>query len=210
MSMNDSVFDQLISLQQVLNVLGDVERADYWPSSGRNRRETVIEHSYFLAAVAWHIADRLQLKLNQEKIIKYALVHDMPEAYAGDTPLFAKAEDKNNQQQREAAAIKKLTTNLPSSNITTMLAHYYDQQDDESKFIRAIDNIVAALVHITSDQTQFIDNQITAEAIDQILPKWREQTDISPEMIELTNEVLTAWWNTVTLYGGNENKGNPA
>ena len=29
MSMNDSVFDQLISLQQVLNTLGDVERSDY-------------------------------------------------------------------------------------------------------------------------------------------------------------------------------------
>ena len=202
--MNDSIINQLTSLQRVLNTLGDIERADYWPSAGSQRRETNIEHSYALAMVAWHIADRLQLDLNHEKILKYALVHDMPEAYAGDTPLFADPYVKAVQDEREAAAIRKLSSDFPKSNMLQVLTDYYDQQDDEARFVRAIDNIVALLVHITSDKTQFVDNKISPKDIEQILPKWREQTDISPEITQLTNEVLAAWWNVVKLYNENE------
>ena len=35
---------------------------------------------------AWYIANIEKSNLSIEKILKYALIHDLPEVYAGDTP----------------------------------------------------------------------------------------------------------------------------
>ena len=79
------------------------------------------------------------------------------------------------------------------------LESFYAQEDEESKFVNAMDKLVALLVHIVSKETQFVSNKITSEDIDRILPKWRSQTDISEEMIKVTDQLLASWYENVRL-----------
>lgn len=191
---------QLIRLQEILIKLGQVERADYWPGSTRKRNETDIEHSLFLAFHAWQVAVKLQLNLDHGKILKYALTHDLPETYAGDTPLFSGPEKRQMQEKNEQEAIGKLFKNLPDSDIPKTIRQYYRQEDEESKFVNAMDRLSALFVQICSEETQFVDNKITHKHIEDILPSWRKRTDISEEMTEFTNDLLEVWYKSVKLH----------
>lgn len=201
--MRENKIDQLIHLQELLVKLGEVERADFWPGSPRQQNETVLEHSFSLAVLSWQVAQRLNLKLDHEKILKYALVHDLPEAYTGDLPLFSGDKEQGLQGDKERKAIDKLQSALPESGISEIIRQYNQQKDEESRFIHAMDALVAVLVHISSRETQFVKNKITKKHIEDILPSWRERTDISKEMIEFTDELLEIWRKTVVLHADN-------
>jgi putative hydrolase of HD superfamily len=192
--------NKLIELEKTLVSLGGVQRADYWPTSPRRSRETDIEHSYSLAMASWQLASALGLQLNHEKILKYALIHDLPEVYAGDTPLFSTNSKHDEQADKEAAAIARLRQQFPESDLVETLESFYAQRDEESKFVKAMDKLVALLVHIVSEETQFIDNKITSEDIERVLPKWRSQTDISEAMAKVTDQLLMIWYEKVKLY----------
>lgn len=47
--------------------------------------ENDAEHSFQLAMLCWSANHQYALSLLDEKIIKYALIHDLVEVYAGDT-----------------------------------------------------------------------------------------------------------------------------
>ena len=91
---------ELIKLEKTLVLLGEVQRADYWPGSHKRSNETDIEHSYCLAMTSWQLATTLHLPLSQEKILKYALIHDLPEVYAGDVPLFSSDSKRVNRPKK--------------------------------------------------------------------------------------------------------------
>jgi putative hydrolase of HD superfamily len=57
-------------------------------ATGEDRLENDSEHSFQLAMVSWYIISTKRLKYNIDKVIQYALVHDLVEIYAGDTFLF--------------------------------------------------------------------------------------------------------------------------
>src|SRR5687767_7316770 len=48
--------------------------------------ESVADHSFRLVVLAWLVADRLGLDSN--RAIRLALIHDLPEAFAGDQTPF--------------------------------------------------------------------------------------------------------------------------
>jgi 5'-deoxynucleotidase YfbR-like HD superfamily hydrolase len=145
------------------------------------------------------LASALGLTLSHEKILKYSLVHDLPEVYAGDMPLFSTEEEHARQDQAEADAILRLRQKLSGSDLIKVLEDYYALKDEESKFVRAMDKLVALFVHIVSERTQFEDNKISKNDIERALPKWRKQTDVSPEMEAFTTELLDVWNKNVTL-----------
>jgi len=108
-----------------------------WVIRGIKNPESIAEHTFRVAVMAWVLADRKNKKLNLEKIIKMALIHDLCEVYAGDTtpydsilpkdkkkrqevlktwPRFS-VEEKNKlakeKYNKENAGLEKLIKNLP-------------------------------------------------------------------------------------------------
>src|SRR3989344_6781029 len=75
-----------------------------------NREENDAEHSYQLATVAWYLISTQGLKLDLGLALRYALVHDLVEVYAGDTPAVQKGyeETKRTKQEREEKAALRL------------------------------------------------------------------------------------------------------
>ncbi len=151
----------LIKYMKFLHQFQEVERSIWLQKNKSPRNENDSEHSYQLAMVGWYLAEKLNRKLDVNKIIKYALVHDLVEVYAGDISMYNSAEKtlETTKQQRELAAIEKIKVEFADfPEQIKMIMEYENKGDPESKFVYALDKLIAQ-VNITE-----IHNMTQAEA----------------------------------------------
>ena len=78
----------LIDALSVAERLKDATRHCY--TSG-GRHESVAEHSWRLALMAYWVSDEFP-ELDTAKVIKMCLIHDLGEAFTGDIPTFEKSD----------------------------------------------------------------------------------------------------------------------
>jgi putative hydrolase of HD superfamily len=132
----------ILKFIKLLHEFQKVERVIY--INGSNRYENDVEHSYQLALVGWYIVSSKKLKMNIDLVIKYGLLHDLVEVYAGDTNAFDKDETVHASKiAREHDALNKLKvefTDFPE--MTDLIDQYEAREDEESKFIYALDKII--------------------------------------------------------------------
>jgi putative hydrolase of HD superfamily len=101
------------------------------------------EHSFQLALVALYIIEHDQLKLQTYKVMAMALVHDLLEVHAGDTPVFGSDDLKLSKAEREAQAIVQLQEEWPELNVLHDLIEEYEKRETpEAKFVYALDKLV--------------------------------------------------------------------
>ena len=101
-----------------------LEKLKYLPRSGwvRDRvpkPESVAEHSFKAAVMAMVLADAVHLKVNKEKLLKMALIHDVGESIIGDIIQYAPNGDilhkvRAKKHKDELAAIKKIFGKIPN------------------------------------------------------------------------------------------------
>ena len=68
-----------------------------WTSSGR--RESVAEHSWRLALMAYFMKDTFE-NIDINKVILMCLFHDMGEAFTGDIPSFEKTSEDSDREEK--------------------------------------------------------------------------------------------------------------
>ena len=126
---------------EMTNNLRMVERAIL--IKGSNRLENDVEHSFQLALVAWFLADEHKLSLKQELLIKYALIHDTVEVYAGDVWFYSTTEERKDKVEKERSAAKRLKNEFPNfKEMHKLISDYTNHKDEESKFIYVLDKIL--------------------------------------------------------------------
>ena len=109
---------------------------------GSDRHENDIEHSFTVALLCWYICDRHNLKLDQAKVLKYAMAHDFVERYAGDTNTYASESDRRRKVQLEEAALERLSNEFSEfENLVNTMRAYEDKADDESLFVWTVDKM---------------------------------------------------------------------
>ncbi len=115
--------------------------------AGTDRMENDAEHSYQLALVGWYLVSTYKLPLNADLVVKYGLIHDLVEVYAGDTYAFDKDPSVHaSKVQREQEALRKLQIEFPEFNeLTDLISAYEKHEDEESRFIYALDKVVAPI-----------------------------------------------------------------
>ena len=114
--------------------------------NAENRLENDVEHSYQLAMLAWYLAEFDKLSLDKNLLIKYALVHDLVEAYAGDTFAFADKGLKLEKIEKERRAIDQLKQEFPEfKELHELIYKYEERADSESNFIYALDKLQPTL-----------------------------------------------------------------
>lgn len=135
----------IVKFTKLIHDFQKVERALHVP--GVDRMENDVEHSYQLALVGWYAVTVNTLPLDVNKVIKYALLHDLVEVYAGDTD----ATDPNpevhaSKAAREHEALLQLRTELTEfPELLEMIESYERRQDDESMFVYSLDKILPPL-----------------------------------------------------------------
>lgn len=121
--------------------------------SGVERRECDGEHTFQLAILAWFVNERCKLGLNTQRLIEYALVHDLVETYAYDTPAFvnngygAETPCRKAKLEREKASEQRIKQEwgkvFPA--LVKRLEEYNAQKDEEGRYIYALDKFLAGM-----------------------------------------------------------------
>ncbi len=115
---------------------------------GSDIEENDVEHSYQLAMLAWYLVGKAKLPLDIEKVICFALIHDFPEVYAGDTPVFGpNADTVATKHARESEAVERLEKEWGSRfpEFISAIKEYESRESEEAKFIYALDKIIAPM-----------------------------------------------------------------
>ena len=129
--------------------------------------ESVADHSFRMALLAWLAALGGSTGLNADRVLKLALVHDLPEALTGDEPPYAAeavpAEDGSGvrhaflqrahvrspertaaKRAAEAAAMTDLLSDLPpalASALRSLWSEYQAQASPEARFVKQADRL---------------------------------------------------------------------
>jgi len=140
----EAVTHYLLEIDQ----LKAVQRRSYTESGAR--LENSAEHSWHLAMACWSIARLAGLKLDEGKLLKLALIHDLGEIDAGDTFLYAAHRDNAHRAEREGVArLAQLTGNGVSE-----LLELWDEQEHgnspETRLLKVIDRLLPFLLNVAS------------------------------------------------------------
>ena len=147
----------LLSALHVAERLKDATR--HCETSG-GRRESVAEHSWRLALMAYWLRDEFP-ELDMDKVVTMCLIHDLGEAFTGDIPSFQKT---GADEAREETLLSDWVRTLPEPFAGEMEALYREmaaRQTPEAKLFKALDNLEAVIQHNESDLATWSENEFT-------------------------------------------------
>lgn len=135
--------ERMIQFSQLMLKFQDVVRAFYLPQGDK---ENDVEHSYHLAMMAWYLNSAGELGYDTDRLIRYALLHDLVEAYVGDVHAFDAA-GRVGKYEREAAAILRFEREFPEAReMAPMMQAYMSRADEEAKFVYALDKLMPMIM----------------------------------------------------------------
>lgn len=173
---------RLIAFQRLLLNFSHVARVVQRPvaaTSDKYIAENDTEHSYNLAMTAWFLASYFP-ELNPNRVIRYALVHDLVEIHAGDTYIYADAATLASKSKREAAALEQLEAEWPDFSTMTETIHEYEAKDTpEAQFVYALDKIMPIMLIYISQGYTWHKEGITLKQLDAIK---RTKVSVSAEI----------------------------
>lgn len=171
--------EKILDFVELTRLFRGVERDIFLMQEKRLENDT--EHSYQLAIVSWYIAEIQGLNLNISKVIKYALVHDLVEVYAGDTPLYTATETYvQSKTDREKQALRKIEQKFPEFKELHTAIHAYEERDDpESRFVYTVDKLLPILSIYLEKGNAWKDKGIS---IEMIINKNASRISIVPEI----------------------------
>ena len=119
-----------------------------WTSDGR--RESVAEHTWRLALMAYFVKDEVP-EADADKVILMCLCHDLGEVFIGDIPAFEKSEAYS---AAEDAAVNAWLERLPApynAELSALFAEMAAQETLEAKIYKALDKLEALIQHNEAD-----------------------------------------------------------
>ncbi|MDB4991986.1 MAG: metal dependent phosphohydrolase, putative hydrolase of superfamily [Parcubacteria group bacterium] len=178
---------KLQSFVNLMTAFGKVERVYKLPAS--DRRENDQEHSFLLAMTAWYLIESNNLSLSLEKVLKYALAHDVVEVYAGDTYIYSTDQEQlSSKPGREAAAAERLSKEYPEfTGMHEANTAYVKREDTEARFVYALDKILPLFLIRADGGRMWKEHEVT---IDMIVSNKTSKTALSPEIKPYFEEMI--------------------
>ena len=180
----------LEKILKFVNLLNDFRQIKRSPLvNGEDRYENDVEHSYQLAMLAWYIVHSRKLDLNIDLVLKYSMVHDMVEIYAGDTYIYDKDKDYiESKSSREEEALERLRNEFPEfGDIFLIYEQYEKKEDKESCFVYALDKIQPVLNIYMDGGRSWKERKVTLQML---LDNKRDKVTLSPEVKEYFDELV--------------------
>ena len=141
-TMSDLDLQNVVRLLEIAGILKQIQRTG-WIEVGVYQPESVADHTFRTALLCMLYAD-LE-KIDTLKLLRMALIHDLPEALVGDLTPKKKTE---NTKQREENAIFNISNLLPKLYRETFLEvwnEYQEGKTKEAKAMQQLDKIEMAL-----------------------------------------------------------------
>jgi 5'-deoxynucleotidase YfbR-like HD superfamily hydrolase len=174
----------VINFFQKINRLKSLKRTG-WLKKGVAFPESVADHTFRVALIAMILCPE---NLNKEKIIKMAIVNELPEAIVGDiiTTHENSNKYKKNKFKKEKNAVQELVKKLDKKTANEIINLWVESEElktKEAKFLKQIDKLEMAMQALEYEKLS--SNQ---EKFDEF---WEttENTLENPELIEIFNEL---------------------
>jgi putative hydrolase of HD superfamily len=114
-----------------------------WRVRGVRGGESVAEHSYAVGLLAMLLADRMDIDIDREKLLKIALIHDLPEHMLGD--IHAPAGKILGEEVKEAAELRimrGLFRGIDNGrDYIELWREFADRTSIEGRLVRAVDKL---------------------------------------------------------------------
>ena len=140
----------IVSLGQLILQFARTNRATFHEDGVTPESDT--DHTIMLAVIACACAEKFAPGLNRGKIAELALVHDLVEVYAKDTPTLKPLDKKRAQDKklREEKAFKKIEGQFGTIFpwVTQTIHEYESLASPEARFIKAIDKIMPKITSV--------------------------------------------------------------
>lgn len=128
-----------------------------WVREGIKDSESVAEHSFKLAVLAFILAP--QLKVDQDKLIKMAIIHDLGEIKTGDvvTARGGKVDYqiKEIKETEEKEFIRKIFKN--HKEFVSLFEEITERKTEESKLLAQLDRLEMAFQALEYEKEQGVD-----------------------------------------------------
>jgi 5'-deoxynucleotidase YfbR-like HD superfamily hydrolase len=153
-----------------------------------DRFENDAEHSFLLGTLGCAIAQQMNPSLDLGKVSQYALVHDLVEAYAGDTTIWASPEQHASKAEREEKALKlieeRFGERFPWVDQTIKKYELFDEP--ESCFVYALDKIIPYILMASVDHQPFPPDK---ELYEEKMAVARKKIARYPELLDLFENI---------------------
>ena len=146
---------ELLDILHVAERLKDATR--HCDTSG-GRRESVADHSWRLALMAFFLRDEFP-EADMDKVVRMCLIHDLGEAFTGDIPSFLKTQA---DEQREEDLLAAWVASLPAPYAEELDALYQEMAERktlEARIYKALDGLEAVIQHNESDLQSWSENE---------------------------------------------------
>lgn len=144
------VLDASIALGKLVLAFARVNRMTHFEDGERFESDT--DHTVMLGLMATAFAHTYVSRLDAGKIAQFALVHDLVEAYAGDTPTFKvmSAQELEEKQAREAAALVRIRDEFDAVYpwIAETIDAYESLETPEARFVKVFDKVLPKILHV--------------------------------------------------------------
>lgn len=166
----------LLALLHTAEALKDVTRHSY---TSHGRRESVAEHSWRLALMAYFVKDEFP-EVDIDKVIRMCLVHDLGELFTGDIPAFLKTKA---DETKERDLLSSWVSALPEPYCTELTNLYREmdaQETAEARIYRALDGMEAVIQHNEAALSTWSENEYQLNLV-----YGEERVTFSPYLTEL-------------------------
>lgn len=116
--------------------------------------ESDTDHTVMLSMCACALAEKLYPNLDLGKVAQFAIVHDLVEAYAGDTDTFNLSDSgKQEKEEREEKAFQRIKEEFETVYpwLPATIERYESLETDEAQFVKMVDKIMTKLTHRIND-----------------------------------------------------------
>lgn len=184
------IYDTLLFLRRS-KALESTER---YGSSLRSAKNTVAEHSWRLGLMALVIGTESRVRIDMNRALSLALLHDLAEAKTGDIDAYAQIlEGKKLIESKavmEEKAMHEMTDDLPFGDwIYALWQEYEEQETLEAKFIKALDRIEGFLHIAEVGVAVYIPKEFHSDYATKAVEAFDEATHHFPELKDFLKEI---------------------
>ena len=163
--------------------------------SDMSRRENSAEHSWHLSLGLLAVAQELGLEIDLHKALVMALIHDLCEIDAGDTPAFGPL--RPDQHEAELRCIERLADyDLKfAPSIRELWLEYEAQESVESRWVKVMDRVMPFIVNLATKGINWKEQSVSRSQVLRVSEPVREH---APEIYEwmlgkIEDCVRTGW-----------------
>jgi len=134
---------ELLDFYVEINKLKETTR---YKTSPKHIQDDSASHSWKVTLMALHLIEKLSIKgLDKLKVVRIALVHDLPEYLFGDTPSLSIRLGKKTKKQKKVEEDKAINTLSKKysfgKNLKRIWQEYETGKTREAKFVKAVDKL---------------------------------------------------------------------